>query len=72
MAFHDPILRDVERFDEYREALRRAVAGDGRARTRKPGRTTRRAGTNSREAARLRAERDVDARPAGSRDTTAR
>jgi hypothetical protein len=72
VAFHDPILRDVERFDDYREALRRAVAGDGRGRTRKSGRTARRASTPSREAARLRAEREFNARVAGSRDTTAR
>jgi hypothetical protein len=61
VAFHDPILRDVERFDEYREALRQAVVGAPKARGSKASKGRRRGSTQEREAARLRAERDFHA-----------
>jgi hypothetical protein len=69
VAFHDPLLRDVEQFDAYREALRKAAVGDAPTHGGRSRRTRRRrSSSQARDAARLRAERDFNARLRERRD----
>jgi hypothetical protein len=56
MVMHDPVLRDVERFDRYRDALEHAVTGQTTRRSRRLRRSPpamRRVSTPTREAPRL-------------------
>jgi hypothetical protein len=59
MAFNDPTTREIENFDAYRDALRQAVKGEAPTSKRKKRRAVPRSSTPDREAARIRAQRDL-------------